>query len=177
MYFASLDCLCFFFRSNLFLWWIRITLWATVQKKTPEFSFVAPNRIGFVLKKRVAGASFHNGKVNIKPKTLKNNGLYTRGSAFFVFLFFAWKSLVSNKLHLFISSASTQFRKVMEKGLHERDIVGLQDFVLLEDCNSESAFIDNLKKRFQENLIYVSNNCVCSLRVVIHIVRWQFCCI
>lgn len=44
----------------------------------------------------------------------------------------------------------------MEKGLHERDIVGLQDFVLLEDCNSESAFIDNLKKRFQENLIYVS---------------------
>ena len=44
----------------------------------------------------------------------------------------------------------------MEKGLHERDIVGLQDFVLLEDCNSEDAFIDNLKKRFHENLIYVS---------------------
>lgn len=44
----------------------------------------------------------------------------------------------------------------MEKGLHERDIVGLQDFVLLEDCNSEDAFIDNLRKRFQENLIYVS---------------------
>lgn len=44
----------------------------------------------------------------------------------------------------------------MEKGLHDRDIVGLQDFVLLEDYQSEDAFLDNLKKRFQENLIYVS---------------------
>ncbi|XP_055706186.1 unconventional myosin IC isoform X1 [Phlebotomus papatasi] len=42
----------------------------------------------------------------------------------------------------------------MEKGLHDRDIVGLQDFVLLEDYQSEDAFLDNLKKRFQENLIY-----------------------
>lgn len=44
---------------------------------------------------------------------------------------------------------------IMEKGLHERDIVGLQDFVLLEDCNSEDAFIENLKKRFHADLIYV----------------------
>lgn len=44
----------------------------------------------------------------------------------------------------------------MERGLYERDIVGLQDFILLEDCNSETAFIDNLRKRFQANLIYVS---------------------
>lgn len=44
----------------------------------------------------------------------------------------------------------------MEKGLHERDLVGLQDFVLLEDYHSEQAFIDNLKKRFQSDLIYVS---------------------
>lgn len=43
----------------------------------------------------------------------------------------------------------------MERGLYERDIVGLQDFILLEDCNSEEAFIDNLRKRFQANLIYV----------------------
>uniref|UniRef100_A0A1B0CU01 Uncharacterized protein n=1 Tax=Lutzomyia longipalpis TaxID=7200 RepID=A0A1B0CU01_LUTLO len=42
----------------------------------------------------------------------------------------------------------------MERGLHDRDIVGLQDFVLLEDYQSEDAFLDNLKKRFQENLIY-----------------------
>lgn len=44
----------------------------------------------------------------------------------------------------------------MEKGLQDRDIVGLQDFVLLEDYHSESAFVENLKKRFQANLIYVS---------------------
>lgn len=43
----------------------------------------------------------------------------------------------------------------MEKGLHERDLVGLQDFILLENYQSDDAFIDNLKKRFQENLIYV----------------------
>lgn len=45
----------------------------------------------------------------------------------------------------------------MEKGLFDRDIVGLQDFILLEDYQSETAFIDNLKKRFQEDLIYVSH--------------------
>lgn len=44
----------------------------------------------------------------------------------------------------------------METGLHERDRAGVQDFVLLENFTSEAAFIDNLKKRFQENLIYVS---------------------
>lgn len=42
----------------------------------------------------------------------------------------------------------------MEIGLHERDRVGVQDFVLLEDFENSAAFIDNLKKRFQENLIY-----------------------
>lgn len=40
--------------------------------------------------------------------------------------------------------------------MHERDRAGVQDFVLLENFESEVAFIDNLKKRFQENLIYVS---------------------
>lgn len=44
----------------------------------------------------------------------------------------------------------------METGLHERDRAGVQDFVLLENYKSEEAFIENLKKRFQENLIYVS---------------------
>ncbi|XP_055379065.1 unconventional myosin IC isoform X2 [Condylostylus longicornis] len=42
----------------------------------------------------------------------------------------------------------------MERGLHDRDRVGVQDFVLLENYQSEDAFIDNLKKRFNENLIY-----------------------
>lgn len=44
----------------------------------------------------------------------------------------------------------------MERGLHERDRVGVQDFVLLEDFESEAAFIENLRRRFKENLIYVS---------------------
>lgn len=42
----------------------------------------------------------------------------------------------------------------MEGGLQHRDRVGVQDFVLLEDYQSETAFVDNLRKRFNENLIY-----------------------
>lgn len=42
----------------------------------------------------------------------------------------------------------------MERDLHARDRVGVQDFVLLEDFQSVDAFVDNLRKRFNENLIY-----------------------
>uniref|UniRef100_A0A6Q2YKS6 Myosin IHb n=1 Tax=Esox lucius TaxID=8010 RepID=A0A6Q2YKS6_ESOLU len=42
----------------------------------------------------------------------------------------------------------------MEGSLTARDRVGLQDFVLLEAYTSESAFLENLRKRFHENLIY-----------------------
>ncbi|KAJ2949317.1 hypothetical protein O0L34_g6270 [Tuta absoluta] len=42
----------------------------------------------------------------------------------------------------------------MEHALQHRERVGVQDFVLLEDYRSEAAFIDNLKKRFTENIIY-----------------------
>ncbi|KAG8450754.1 hypothetical protein GDO86_003141 [Hymenochirus boettgeri] len=42
----------------------------------------------------------------------------------------------------------------MESALTARDRVGVQDFVLLENYTSEAAFIENLKKRFKENLIY-----------------------
>ena len=44
----------------------------------------------------------------------------------------------------------------MESDLAQRDVIGVQDAVLLEDIHSESIFIDNLEKRFKENLIYVS---------------------
>lgn len=44
---------------------------------------------------------------------------------------------------------------MMESALTARDRVGVQDFVLLENHTSEVAFIDNLRKRFKENLIYV----------------------
>ncbi|XP_006870566.1 PREDICTED: unconventional myosin-Ih [Chrysochloris asiatica] len=42
----------------------------------------------------------------------------------------------------------------MEGALTARDKVGVQDFVLLDAYTSESAFVDNLHKRFSENLIY-----------------------
>ncbi|KAK2710802.1 hypothetical protein QYM36_012099, partial [Artemia franciscana] len=42
----------------------------------------------------------------------------------------------------------------MESDLAQRDVIGVQDAVLLEDIHSESIFIDNLEKRFKENLIY-----------------------
>ncbi|KAK2501550.1 hypothetical protein MC885_004990, partial [Smutsia gigantea] len=42
----------------------------------------------------------------------------------------------------------------MEGTLTARDKVGVQDFVLLDAYTSESAFLDNLRKRFSQNLIY-----------------------
>ena len=44
----------------------------------------------------------------------------------------------------------------MESALVRRDRIGVQDFVLLEDYKSEDAFLENLRKRFKERLIYVS---------------------
>lgn len=44
----------------------------------------------------------------------------------------------------------------MEGALIARDKVGVQDFVLLDSHTSEAAFLNNLRKRYQENLIYVS---------------------
>ncbi|XP_050411443.1 unconventional myosin-Ic isoform X2 [Patella vulgata] len=42
----------------------------------------------------------------------------------------------------------------MENELHKRDHLGVQDFVLLEDYHNQDAFLDNLRKRFEGNLIY-----------------------
>ncbi|KAJ7309855.1 hypothetical protein JRQ81_007929 [Phrynocephalus forsythii] len=42
----------------------------------------------------------------------------------------------------------------MEGALVARDRVGVQDFVLLDAYTSEAAFLDNLRKRYRENLIY-----------------------
>jgi hypothetical protein len=44
----------------------------------------------------------------------------------------------------------------MESELHARDKAGVQDFVLLEDFTNEDAFLDNLQKRYNSDLIYVS---------------------
>nr|DBA22861.1 TPA: hypothetical protein GDO54_013853 [Pyxicephalus adspersus] len=42
----------------------------------------------------------------------------------------------------------------IEGSLSAREKVGVQDFVLLDSHTSEASFLDNLRKRFQENLIY-----------------------
>ncbi|XP_061162606.1 unconventional myosin-Ic-like [Saccostrea echinata] len=42
----------------------------------------------------------------------------------------------------------------MENELHKRDHTGVQDFVLLEDFMNPEAFVENLRKRFNANLIY-----------------------
>ncbi|CAG02935.1 unnamed protein product [Tetraodon nigroviridis] len=65
-------------------------------------------------------------------------------------------------------------RLVMESTLTARDRVGVQDFLLLENYNSEAAFIENLRRRLRENLIYVrklvfliivlQNNTVCVMK-------------
>ena len=43
----------------------------------------------------------------------------------------------------------------MEGALTARDRVGVQDLVLLDAHTSETALLDNLRKRFHEKLIYV----------------------
>lgn len=52
--------------------------------------------------------------------------------------------------------AAQEHSGTMEQELHARDKVGVQDFVLLEDYTNIDAFIDNLDRRFKEDLIYVS---------------------
>uniref|UniRef100_A0A668AWQ0 Myosin Ic, paralog a n=1 Tax=Myripristis murdjan TaxID=586833 RepID=A0A668AWQ0_9TELE len=52
-----------------------------------------------------------------------------------------------------------RLRLVMESALTARDRVGVQDFVLLENYTSEAAFIENLRRRFKESLIYLFNVC------------------
>ncbi|XP_070493184.1 unconventional myosin IC [Chironomus tepperi] len=42
----------------------------------------------------------------------------------------------------------------MERELNERDRAGVSDAVLLEDYTNENSFIENLEKRFNENIIY-----------------------
>uniref|UniRef100_A0A8C8RM60 Unconventional myosin-Ic n=1 Tax=Pelusios castaneus TaxID=367368 RepID=A0A8C8RM60_9SAUR len=56
--------------------------------------------------------------------------------------------------HATEAAGSDGIRLTMESALTARDRVGVQDFVLLENFTSEAAFIENLRKRFKENLIY-----------------------
>lgn len=58
-------------------------------------------------------------------------------------------------VHSLQALGSDGVRVTMESALTARDRVGVQDFVLLENFTSEAAFIENLRRRFRENLIYV----------------------
>lgn len=50
------------------------------------------------------------------------------------------------------------YRYTMESHLEHRDRVGVADAVLLEDYESQDAFVNNLQKRFIEDVIYVSTD-------------------
>lgn len=65
--------------------------------------------------------------------------------------------LLSISLCLSLQAVDVQggVRLVMESALSARDRVGVQDFLLLENHNSEAAFIENLRRRYREGLIYV----------------------
>lgn len=58
----------------------------------------------------------------------------------------------------------------IESALAARDRVGVQDFVLLHDHTSESEFIENLRKRFSNDLIYVSSS---QARVTVCLCAWR----
>lgn len=48
----------------------------------------------------------------------------------------------------------------MELHFSDRDRVGVQDSVLLEDYENIDVFIDNLRKRHRADLIYVSKKTI-----------------
>lgn len=69
----------------------------------------------------------------------------------------------------------------MERDLNEREKAGVPDAVLLEDYTNEDVFLENLEKRFRENIIYVRSNfvfdashCVKSRLPVLFVVK-TFC--
>ena len=72
----------------------------------------------------------------------------------------------------------------MESALHQRDHIGVQDAVLLENYESEDAFLENLQKRFRANLIYVRElyiqiltlfYCVAAYTCAVHFATKVFC--
>ena len=98
-------------------------------------------------------------------------------------LWFLWTQWAAYKttdtptfLCFWLQGAGTNsIRLTMESALTARDRVGVQDFVLLENFTSEAAFIENLRKRFKENLIYVSSK-VTDAKVFISDLNLSVCC-
>lgn len=68
-----------------------------------------------------------------------------------------FKSLpVSNVFHLFFFTGGTADSKMEVKTSLLDNMIGVGDMVLLEPLN-EDSFIENLRKRFDHNEIYVSS--------------------
>ena len=61
----------------------------------------------------------------------------------------------------------------MEQDLHVRDRVGVQDFVLLENHTSEAEFLENLQKRFKEDLIYVRFSLLPDFALLLTCIKWN----
>ena len=61
----------------------------------------------------------------------------------------------------------------MEQDLHVRDRVGVQDFVLLENHTSEAEFLENLQKRFKEDLIYVRFLLLPDFALLLTSIKWN----
>jgi len=57
---------------------------------------------------------------------------------------------------------------MMENAFESRDTLGVHDAVLLEDPNNTEEFIENLRKRFRGDIIYVRENhsCICIIKVL-----------
>lgn len=55
----------------------------------------------------------------------------------------------------------------MERLLDDRSRAGISDAVLLEDYTNEDVFIENLEKRFKEDFIYVRNNLLKMMSLII----------
>ena len=58
----------------------------------------------------------------------------------------------------------------MESSLAARDKVGVQDFVLLHDHRSVAEFMENLRKRFSNDLIYVSGR---NVSIALRLCLWR----
>lgn len=81
---------------------------------------------------------------------------------------------IRNVKYYFCMDMYSLYWVVMESELQARDRIGVQDFVLLEDYKSEDAFLENLRKRYNSGLIYVSIEIAWNLAQYLRNIRCGF---
>lgn len=62
----------------------------------------------------------------------------------------------------------------MENALENRDIGGVADAVLLDDPDNTEEFIENLRKRFRAEIIYVSTYFSVILAYFFNVIYYSF---